>query len=140
MTGPKQLCPGSGTPVTDPRVLPWEPPPYLRRMAKCPRCGRILHPSKTGKFNRHQEPNARTASYDRTLETLWEHAKPVQHVLEKGQADAIAEWIVAHPTETQPWVNVATLARVYMRESAMTDCRPIEDDDDDEALSGQNGG
>lgn len=42
-------------------------------LVQCPECKRILVPTRTGKFWRHQVRNKNTASQDRTREILWQH-------------------------------------------------------------------
>ena len=70
----KVYCDGSG-------ANEFETRPYegseTGLLAKCPRCQRVLKPTRQGTLRQHQVRGVTTRSMDRTMESLWENSKEV---------------------------------------------------------------
>lgn len=78
---PKKICPGSGATVEKLELrqrFPADSGFENQVFAQCPHCTRVLVPTRSGKLHQHQPRNAATASLDRTRDTLWNAAKPIE--------------------------------------------------------------
>lgn len=65
----KQYCDRSGTNDFDTRQY------FNGVLAKCQGCHRVLKPTPSGeKLRQHQLRGRATASYDKTMDILWDHA------------------------------------------------------------------
>lgn len=81
---PKKYCPGSDTAVEKLELRQrWLGEVHLAKdlgnlFVQCPKCTRILVPTPSGRLRKHQSRNPNTASLDRTRDTLWASARPIE--------------------------------------------------------------
>ena len=68
-------CTGSGTEATGVRIYR-DSDDGVQRLARCPRCGRVLTPIGRRKLGKHLMAGQMTEATDETMQMLWAVAEP----------------------------------------------------------------